>query len=479
LLQENIVWFPAHQALGHGWEDQAEGTMAEIGYPTLLAWYNPNTKLSLVAPQTETQPGPTINFDHRLQAQVKLPLMTQFESGRGIIPLEITWTTLADPGQDYLITLKLVDAGGEVWAKRDTLPQANRASFVDLAPGRAIIDRHGLLVSGGIPPGTYSLKLGLTSQANQRPLDLLDEAGQPQGVEATLMAVDIQPARSPVGAAALAVQFPLEVVFDRRLKLVGYGVGQWTVKTGKTLPVNLFWQGLTPNLPDLTTFVQLQDDRGQAVALTERPPAYPTSAWQTGDLLRDLHRVRVPAPLTPGTYKLAAGVLLPDKTRLTTSSGDQVVLGTVTVESRPHHFQPPTPNYPLEVNFGTGATLIGYDLEPPSLKPGEDLTLSLYWQGQVGFEREWAIFAHLIDAEGRIWGQRDQFPGQGAYPTTGWIKGEYITDIRQIPLKPDISPGAYFVEVGLYDPNTFERVPIQGGGDAVILETPIVVKRET
>ncbi|MFQ5576754.1 MAG: glycosyltransferase family 39 protein, partial [Anaerolineae bacterium] len=299
LLQTHVVWFPAHQTAGHIWEDRAEAVMAQIGYPAILRWYTPSTKLSVVAPQSDTHPGPRLNFARKLQADVALPVAAHFESGRGIIPVAVTWTALADLERDYLITLKLVDPTGEIWAKRDARPQANQRAFSGLRAGQTLADRHGLLISAGTPPGTYTLRLSLGEPGDAPPLDLVGDDNQPQGVEATLMTVAVDPARQPLGVAALDAQTPVNIPFGKMLNLTGFSVGEWSVKTGQTLPVNLFWQSRAAPLPPLTTFVQLQDDAGRAVALTERPPAYPTPRWTAGTLLRDLHRLRIPPTLPP------------------------------------------------------------------------------------------------------------------------------------------------------------------------------------
>ncbi len=474
LLAQHAVWFPAHQSLGHLWEDRAEAVMADIGFPALLKWYNPSTKLSLVGRQASLQAGPMVNFGNHLRADISLPVNAQVESGRGIIPLQIKWTAQTANLPDYLITLKLVDARGEVWAQQDTTPRARQTSFTALAAGDSLIDRHGLLVSAGTPPGAYRLELSLTDPQTNQPLDILRD-GQPQGVAAELASVTVVPPARPLLPDALARQVATAATFDHQLKLVGYTATQRTVKTGAILPVSLFWQSQADNLPNFTTFVQLQDAQGRAVALTERPPVYPTDRWQKGTLLRDVHHVRIPATLPAGTYTLAAGVLLPDKTRLTTPHGDQVTLGTVTVSARQHNFTSPRPAQGVTADFG-GAALIGFDLTPTELRAGESLQLTLYWQGGKGFDRAWAIFAHMVDAAGNIWAQKDQFPGAGDFPTTAWIPDEYITDQRTISLRPDTPAGVYFVEVGLYNPNTFERVSLVGGGDVVRLDVPVIVK---
>lgn len=471
LLAEHTLWFPAHQSLGHLWEDRAETVMADIGFPAELRWVNPNTKLSVVGKTVPVSPVLTINFKNQLQADIALPATLSAESGRGIFPVQIEWTALVDNLPDYFITLKLVDEAGEIWAQRDSTPRARQISFADMASGEKLTDRHGVWVSVGTPPGEYRLTLRLTDPQSGQPVDIFGAQGQPKGVDAPLATVSIIPPNRPLAPAALPRQKVFAAAFDNRLKLVGTTVPTRTLKTGELLPVSLFWQGLADDLPPLVTWVQLQDESG-AVVVSERPPAYPTDRWWRGTLLRDVHRLRLPAELPPGEYRLAAGVLTADKIRLKTGKADQVDLGMVQVSARTHDFSPPEMANPMQVDFG-GAALVGFNLTPTELRAGDALALSLFWRGENGFAREWAIFAHLIDADGNIRAQTDGFPVDGTFPTTAWVNGEFITDRRAIVLPADVPPGTYRLEVGLYDPRTFERVPV-GEGDAVIL--PVAVR---
>ncbi len=472
LLAEHTLWFPAHQSLGHLWEDRAEAMMANLGFPAELRWVNPNTKLSVVGKTVPVSPALTVNFGAQLRADVALPATLSAESGRGIIPVQIEWTATADNLPDYFITLQLTDAAGEIWAQRDTEPRADQRHFSALATGETLTDRHGLWVSAGTPPGEYRLTLRLTDPQSGQPVDIFGADGQPQGVDALLGTVSIIPPRRLLLPAALPRQRTLDVLFDNRLKLVGDTVPTRTLKTGDALAVSLFWQGAADDLPPLVTWVQLQSDAG-ALAVSERPPAYPTDRWRRGTLLRDVHRLRIPADLPPGEYRLAVGVLTADKIRLKTGGGDQVDLGAVTILARPHNFSPPEMANSMQADFG-GAALVGFNLAPSELRAGDALDLTLFWRGENGFSREWAIFAHLIDAEGNIRAQTDSFPVDGTFPTTAWVNGEFITDRRAIVLPAGVPSGEYRLEVGLYDPRTFERVPV-GGGDAVVLPVSVRV----
>ena len=484
-LLADDVWFPAHQTLGRAWETEAERLMAQIGFPTLQVWYNETTKLSLIGRRSEIRPGLQVNFANALLADIDLPVETDVQTGRGIIPIEVNWTKLEKLDQPYLVTLKLVDATGQIWATRDSHPLAGQASFETMAVGQSLSDRHGLLIAGGTPPGSFSLRLSVTGEVDQRPLDLVDQAGQPQGVEATLGQITVVEPETPISAAGLAMQTKADISFERRIKLVGYTIESQAAQSGDTVPISLFWRSLDNDLPDLTMFVQLQDQTGQAFALTERPPVYPTTAWSEKTVLRDLHKLSLPATIPAGSYSLAAGVLLPDKTRLQAELGDQVILGQFEVEVRPHNFEPPHPQVNQAADFSGSARLIGYDLANiESLQPGQALTLTLYWQSQAGFDRGWTVFAHLIDEQGYIQGQQDQLPGGGDFPTTSWVPGEYIIDSRQIKLNEQAPAGTYFIRVGFYDANSvnFERLPVTGPGiiepDAVVLTMPIEVPGE-
>jgi hypothetical protein len=59
-----------------------------------------------------------------------------------------------------------------------------------------------------------------------------------------------------------------------------------------------------------TTFVHLRDAAGQVVAQKDQPPlsgAYPTSLWDSGEIIADEIIILVPAELSAGKYQLVIG----------------------------------------------------------------------------------------------------------------------------------------------------------------------------
>ena len=153
-----------------------------------------------------------------------------------------------------------------------------------------------------------------------------------------------------------------------------------------------------------------------------------------------------------------------------------ISLGTVTVRGRPHDLTPPQPQHPADATFGDVARLIGYDLASAETRPGGALDLTLHWQALASTDRPYTVFVHLLDEAGNVKGYGDSEPGGGAYPTTGWLPGEYLADRHTVTLAPDAPAGTYRLAVGLYDPATGERLKMPDGADQVVLETPVEVK---
>jgi 4-amino-4-deoxy-L-arabinose transferase-like glycosyltransferase len=477
LGQSPRLWFPAHQALGHIWEDAAEEALAHLGYPTLLEWYSPQTKLTLAGgAEIPMESGPTANFNNLLSLQSIRVGRGPFAAGRDIVPVALLWQKQANLGQEHRVSLRLVDAAGRTWASRDSHPQAGQAFFTDMAPGDTLPDRHGLLTPAGAPPGRYRLLLSVRRVADAHPLDLVNSQNQPLGAELTLAEIELTPPRSPLGPHALPVQTRVDSDFGGWARLLGYSLGSGPFKAGEALPLTLFWQVMGSNLPPLTVLVELQDESGLPVGQYQQPPAWPSPQWQAGDLLRDPHAIPLPPTLPPGQYRLAVSLFEPGQNPLT------VPLGVITTLDRPHNFDPPQPEFTLDVLFGNQARLVGLDLPARQVKPGESLPLTLHWQAQATLDQSWTVFVHLLDAQGNIISQQDQIPGGGQFPTTGWLPGEYLTDSYSLLIPANTPPGreVYRLAVGLYNANDFTRLPVLQAGefvaDHVVLESwPITV----
>ncbi len=135
------------------------------------------------------------------------------------------------------------------------------------------------------------------------------------------------------------------------------------------------------------------------------------------------------------------------------------------------------PGMDAQLNWRLGdlARLVGYSLYPAKVRPGDRLTLTLFWAPLRNTDVAYTVFVHLWDGK-TIWGQKDGPPQEGDFPTTDWFPGDLIADTRVVPIDPATPPGRYQLIAGLYRLETGERLPVydaddQPRGDFVPLAT--------
>ncbi|MFQ5577946.1 MAG: hypothetical protein ACE5G8_13260, partial [Anaerolineae bacterium] len=117
---------------------------------------------------------------------------------------------------------------------------------------------------------------------------------------------------------------------------------------------------------------------------------------------------------------------------------------------------------------------LGADIANPRPAPGASTTLTLYWQAGAPFPADYAVFVHLLGPAGTPVLIADHAPSR---PTTNWLEGEIIADAVTLSLPPDLPPGAYPLEVGLYNPAAPAptRLPVAASGADHLILTEIEV----
>jgi hypothetical protein len=134
-----------------------------------------------------------------------------------------------------------------------------------------------------------------------------------------------------------------------------------------------------------------------------------------------------------------------------------------------------TVQHPLHLNLNGQIELLGYDLSADQIRlrrersaerPGDTLELTLYWHALTELEEDYTVFTHLLGesynpAGGNFfWGQKDNMPLNGAYPTSRWLQNEVVVDRYAVAVQPDAPPGLYLIEVGMYLLETGQRLPM-------------------
>ncbi|MEW6231529.1 MAG: hypothetical protein AB1566_04325, partial [Chloroflexota bacterium] len=135
---------------------------------------------------------------------------------------------------------------------------------------------------------------------------------------------------------------PRDAKLGEEVRLVGLSLNNVRLRPGETLRVKLVWLALKPTREDLKVFVHLLSiPAGRLVGQHDGDPVggyTPTSRWYPGEIVLDEHDITLPTNLSPGKYRLIAGLYrFPALDRLKVSTGldsvgdDAVDLGQVEV----------------------------------------------------------------------------------------------------------------------------------------------------
>lgn len=127
------------------------------------------------------------------------------------------------------------------------------------------------------------------------------------------------------------------------------------------------------------------------------------------------------------------------------------------------------------VLLGQALALRGYHVDTDTIRAGDDLPVTLYWQATQSAGQDYTVFVQLLAADGLLAAQYDSPPLAGYLPTSAWPAGEIIADRVTVALPPDLSPGRYTLITGMYLPQTSARLPLaNGSGDFISLTTVTV-----
>lgn len=127
----------------------------------------------------------------------------------------------------------------------------------------------------------------------------------------------------------------------------------------------------------------------------------------------------------------------------------------------------------LDVPLDSQIELLGYRISPSMPKPGGEITLDLYWRALDTPDKAYTVFTQIVGptnpATGNpVWSQHDGPPVNGTFPTNQWPTDLIVRDRHILTLDAAATPAAYNLIVGLYDPNTGERLSVPDRPDGAV-----------
>jgi hypothetical protein len=281
---------------------------------------------------------------------------------------------------------------------------------------------------------------------------------------------------------------PLPVyTFGGQILFLGYDPDSVKIRDDGTLTLSLYWRALRPVEGDYRIYLKLLNGAYHVWGEQDARPfwdGFPTNEWEVDEVVFDPREIPVLPGTPPGSYQLAVSLYDPYQGQaLELNSGGELLLGPIEIERRKAlSVEALDIQSPLQATLGDRIHLLGYNVKS-DFRPGDNLHLTLFWRCLEEMDKDYTVFTHLVDEAGKMWGQKDNPPVDGFYPTSRWEVGEIVRDQYDILISSETLPGEYQIEVGMYLAETGERLEAIGKegawpGNSIPLERAVVAPSE-
>ena len=238
------------------------------------------------------------------------------------INITLYWQALKPMDEDALLFVHLLGREMELVGSLDSYPGWGTYPTSLWRPGEIVRDRYQMTIKPDARvPTLCRVDVGLAIP--ERTISISgSDGGLPLTFEGQFKLV---PREWPATEGQRTVSH-----LGDRISLIGYAVAEETLSPDDNLHLTLYWRAESPLEKDYTVFVHLLDATGQRVSGWDNPPLkgdYPTSAWDTGEVIADPYRVPVPADALPGEYTIAVGMYdakTGERLSVTLADGQQV-----------------------------------------------------------------------------------------------------------------------------------------------------------
>ncbi len=290
---------------------------------------------------------------------------------------------------------------------------------------------------------------------------------------------------------------------EGQIELLGFALDRASLRAGETAHLTLAMRAPATPTRVLMPYALVGD---RAYRWTTDSRALST-LWLPGEVIVERYEIALPFSTPPGEYPLALGVtdltegrdLRLRKSSQTSEVFETIPIGTLRVD--PPRLAPDLSGQTVLADFGAQVALVGASAsangqrvqatagawtQPLVVKPGQSIQVWLDWQALQQPLDNYKVFVHLITAGEQLAAPPADFytPLGGAFPThlwiPKWIEGQRASDPYTLALPPDLPPGEYRIQVGLYGLTSNRRVYVIGrdgslGGDRIILG-PVMVQ---
>jgi hypothetical protein len=155
-----------------------------------------------------------------------------------------------------------------------------------------------------------------------------------------------------------------------------------------------------------------------------------------------------------------------------------------------------------DYRLGDQLRVAGWWITPGPWPRGAQVQVTTYWETLRPPDANYKIFLHLVDAQGNTVQSFDHYPFElreeyairhytlnarymaarelpGNYPYTGliptelWQPGHTLKETHRIAIPPDLPPGSYTLQMGMYDEGSMARLPVFAADETDLGSVPL------
>jgi len=123
----------------------------------------------------------------------------------------------------------------------------------------------------------------------------------------------------------------------------------------------------------------------------------------------------------------------------------------------------------LDLTFGSNLDLESIVFEGSVVPAGEPFRFTLYWRPSAPLEHDVRVSLSLVDEGGRVWGVRENVPGEWGARPSAWQPGERIADYEGFVLPQGAPAGRYTVRLSVRDNETGDTLLVAGRRDVELV----------
>jgi hypothetical protein len=365
------------------------------------------------------------------------------------------WPRSARPGYPLArpkLSVSLTDNANFRWSQDDV---STALPVLTWQTGERLLEITPVTIPADMAPGDYLVRLSMYDD-EQGPLTMR------YGDTPIATAPWVTSVRLEAGGFAPVPQPPFRV--DGRLdpaptlRLLGRWEALDQLVVGVPAAVHLSWQAVQSIGTAGLTF-RVRAHTGDGSILWEQPadPVQPLPAVWTVDQVLRLAHLLMPTTTQAGVTLTAIEICVQQPDR---PEACEEIAETTVVNQPPLMALPRTPEHTCDAHWPGGPMLVGYDLACG----GEAISLTLYWQAGAAPVGSLKRFVHAVGPDQIILTQSDDDLQNAGIPAASWRTGEYVVD----PVILNVAGGeATTLFVGLYYPETGQRLPVQAAEGAI------------